>query len=57
MALFLLGPPYLGNNSQKWPKHDVLCDYVHVMRNGAIVKTGDNSLAKELELKGYDWIE
>ena len=32
-------------------------DYVHVMRNGAIVKTGDNSLAKELELKGYDWIE
>jgi Fe-S cluster assembly ATP-binding protein len=32
-------------------------DYVHVMRNGSIVKTGDNSLAKELELKGYDWIE
>lgn len=31
-------------------------DYVHVMQNGKIVKTGDNSLAKELELKGYDWI-
>lgn len=32
-------------------------DYVHVMRNGEIIKTGDSSLAKELELKGYDWIE
>lgn len=32
-------------------------DYVHVMRNGEIVKTGDSSLAKELELKGYDWID
>nr|BDA98698.1 sulfate ABC transporter protein [Rhodomonas sp. NIES-1730] len=32
-------------------------DYVHVMRNGQIVKTGDSSLAKELELKGYDWID
>jgi Fe-S cluster assembly ATP-binding protein len=31
-------------------------DYVHVMRNGQIIKTGDSSLAKELELKGYDWI-
>ena len=31
-------------------------DYVHVMRNGEIIKTGDSSLAKELELKGYDWI-
>nr|YP_001293542.1 sulfate ABC transporter protein [Rhodomonas salina]ABO70747.1 iron-sulfur cluster formation ABC transporter [Rhodomonas salina] len=32
-------------------------DYVHVMRNGEIIKTGDSSLAKELELKGYDWID
>jgi Fe-S cluster assembly ATP-binding protein len=32
-------------------------DYVHVMRNGQIIKTGDRSLAKELELKGYDWID
>nr|BDA98994.1 sulfate ABC transporter protein [Rhodomonas sp. NIES-2332] len=32
-------------------------DYVHVMRNGQIIKTGDSSLAKELELKGYDWIQ
>lgn len=32
-------------------------DYVHVMRNGQIIKTGDRFLAKELELKGYDWID
>jgi Fe-S cluster assembly ATP-binding protein len=32
-------------------------DYVHVMRRGEIIKTGDSSLAKELELKGYDWID
>lgn len=32
-------------------------NYVHVMRDGKIVRTGDSSLAKELELKGYDWID
>jgi Fe-S cluster assembly ATP-binding protein len=32
-------------------------DYVHVMIDGRIVKTGDKSLALELEDKGYDWIE
>ncbi|MFK8136912.1 MAG: Fe-S cluster assembly ATPase SufC [Bdellovibrionales bacterium] len=31
-------------------------DYVHVLSEGKIVKTGDGSLAKELEAKGYDWI-
>lgn len=31
-------------------------DYVHVMQNGRIIKTGDSSLAKELEMKGYDWL-
>nr|BDA98550.1 sulfate ABC transporter protein [Proteomonas sp. NEIS-1375] len=31
-------------------------DYVHVMKEGKIVKTGDGSLAKELETKGYDWL-
>ena len=31
-------------------------DYVHVMKSGKIIKTGDSSLAKELESKGYDWI-
>ena len=31
-------------------------DYVHVMRNGKIIKTGDISLANELEEKGYEWV-
>jgi Fe-S cluster assembly ATP-binding protein len=31
-------------------------DFVHVLSNGKIVRTGDKSLALELEDKGYDWI-
>lgn len=31
--------------------------YVHVMLNGKIVKTGSAELAKELETKGYEWLE
>jgi Fe-S cluster assembly ATP-binding protein len=30
--------------------------YVHVMQNGKIVKTGSSELAKELEDKGYQWL-
>ena len=30
--------------------------YVHVMRKGKIVKTGSAELAKELEDKGYEWL-
>ncbi len=30
--------------------------YVHVMVDGKIVKSGDASLALELEAKGYDWL-
>lgn len=30
--------------------------YVHVIKEGKIVKTGDFSLAHELELRGYDWL-
>ncbi len=32
-------------------------DFVHVLYNGKIVKSGDASLALELEEKGYDWIK
>ncbi|MBL4569489.1 MAG: Fe-S cluster assembly ATPase SufC [Flavobacteriaceae bacterium] len=32
-------------------------DFVHVLFEGKIVKTGDASLALELEEKGYDWIK
>lgn len=31
-------------------------DFVHVLADGKIVKTGDASLALELEKKGYDWL-
>ena len=32
-------------------------DVVHVMAKGRILKTSDASLAKELEAKGYGWLE
>jgi len=35
----------------------IVPDFVHVMYDGRIVKTGDKSLALELEDKGYDWIK
>jgi len=31
-------------------------DYVHVLANGKIVRSGDKSLALELEQKGYNWL-
>ena len=34
----------------------IIPDYVHVLVNGRIVRTGDKQLALELEEKGYDWI-
>ena len=35
----------------------IVPDFVHVMYNGQIVKSGDKSLALELEEKGYDWVK
>jgi Fe-S cluster assembly ATP-binding protein len=35
----------------------IIPDYVHVLYKGRIVKSGDKSLAKELEEHGYDWIK
>ena len=31
-------------------------DYVHVFHDGAIIKTGDIQLAKDLEERGYEWL-
>jgi Fe-S cluster assembly ATP-binding protein len=31
-------------------------DFVHVLSGGKIVKSGDKSLALELERRGYDWV-
>ena len=35
----------------------IVPDYVHVLYNGRIVKSGTKELAHELEAKGYDWIK
>jgi Fe-S cluster assembly ATP-binding protein len=59
-----------GVNSLKSPKNaciiithyqrlldHIVPDYVHVLYDGRIVKTGGKELAIELEEKGYDWIK
>ena len=35
----------------------IIPDFVHVLHDGKIVKTGGKELALELEEKGYDWIK
>jgi Fe-S cluster assembly ATP-binding protein len=35
----------------------IVPDFVHVMYDGRIVKSGDKGLALELEAKGYDWVK
>jgi len=35
----------------------IVPDFVHVLFNGRIVKSGTKELAHELEAKGYDWIK
>lgn len=35
----------------------IVPDFVHVLYNGSIVKTGDKNLALKLEEEGYDWIK
>jgi Fe-S cluster assembly ATP-binding protein len=35
----------------------IVPDFVHVLMDGKIVKSGDASLALQLEEKGYDWIK
>jgi Fe-S cluster assembly ATP-binding protein len=34
----------------------IVPDYVHVLANGKIARSGDKSLARELEQRGYDWV-
>ena len=59
-----------GVNSLKNPDHSIvlvthyqrLLDYivpdrVHVLANGRVIRSGDHSLAQELEAKGYGWVE
>jgi Fe-S cluster assembly ATP-binding protein len=34
----------------------IIPDYVHVMVQGRIVRSGDKQLALDLEERGYDWV-
>ena len=34
----------------------IIPDYVHILHDGKIIKTGDKNLALELEKRGYEWI-
>jgi Fe-S cluster assembly ATP-binding protein len=58
-----------GVNSQRNPERAIVMithyqrlldyiqpDFVHVLSGGKIVKSGDKSLAHELERRGYDWV-
>ncbi|MFD1315401.1 Fe-S cluster assembly ATPase SufC [Namhaeicola litoreus] len=35
----------------------IIPDFVHVLYDGKIVKSGEKELANELEAKGYDWVK
>jgi Fe-S cluster assembly ATP-binding protein len=35
----------------------IVPDYVHILFNGRIVKSGDKNLAMDLEKHGYEWIK
>jgi len=35
----------------------IIPDFVHVLHNGKIIKSGGKELAHELEAKGYDWLK
>ena len=35
----------------------IVPDFVHVLNDGKIIKSGDKNLAKELEARGYDWLK
>jgi Fe-S cluster assembly ATP-binding protein len=35
----------------------IVPDRVHVLAGGRIVKSGDRGLARELDERGYDWVQ
>jgi Fe-S cluster assembly ATP-binding protein len=35
----------------------IVPDFVHVMVEGRIIKTGDKELGREMDAKGYDWVK
>jgi Fe-S cluster assembly ATP-binding protein len=35
----------------------IVPDFIHVLHQGRIIKSGTKELAQELESKGYDWLK
>ena len=35
----------------------IVPDFVHVILDGKVIKSGDKSLAKRIEDNGYDWLK
>ncbi len=35
----------------------IVPDFVHVILDGKVIKSGDKSLAEKIEDKGYDWLK
>jgi Fe-S cluster assembly ATP-binding protein len=35
----------------------IVPDFIHVLHQGKIIRSGTKELALELEVKGYDWIK
>ena len=49
--------PWVGEQVRLGAEGQPVPDYVHVLAEGRIVKSGPKELAHELEERGYGWIE
>jgi Fe-S cluster assembly ATP-binding protein len=47
----------VANGVIKFSNDYIVPDFVHVILDGKVVKSGDQSLAKRIEDKGYDWLK
>ena len=54
VAVDSFGNAFLSDNDED--DGNRFCRFVHVMEGGRFIKTGDKSLALELEARGYDWV-
>jgi len=59
VELYLLRKLGVCARQEYWGKCavDIVPDFVHVLYDGRIVKSGTKELALELEEKGYDWLK
>ena len=52
---FVLGTLYQKTHYQRLLNY-IVPDFVHVLYDGKIIKSGNKDLAERLEEKGYDWV-